>query len=283
MADTPISFPAQAPTGPTKHNADQNNPLVTLLPFALTAVTFLATFLFQIHQNNQQESFQQLQQQTQQDATLDSEWRKALEHLTAQDGPSASVGAYEMVSFLQAGKYSDQALAIIPSLLTKIDNPLTFDVVLFDINSHINQDSQSQLVAIDTILVKDLGDLCKRVPHCNPSIKDGSFAAFLQTPDEFIKNPKQTGLLDQAWTQIWELDSVSSALSNNWRGVHRVKPYPTPQGQDLSAGVVLLNNDWRGIDFSQAADLDGVAIFGKCKIDQTTKLSSSMTVRCTSR
>src|ERR1700749_4674513 len=108
MADTQISFPAQAPTGPTKDNADPNNPFVTLLPLTLTAVTFLATFLFQIHQSNQQESFQQLQQQTQQDATLDTEWRKALEHLTAQDGPTASVGAYEMVSFLQGGKYSDQ-------------------------------------------------------------------------------------------------------------------------------------------------------------------------------
>ena len=282
MADTPFSFPAQAPTEPAKHNADPNNPLITFLPLALTAVTFLATFLFQIHQNEQQE-FQQRQQQTQQDATLDSEWRKALEHLTAQDGPNASVGTFPMVSFLQAGKYSDQALAIVPSLLTKIDNPLTFDIILFDINSHINQDSQSQLVAIDTILVKDLGDLSKRVPHCNPSIKEGSFAAFLQTPEDFIKNPKQTKLLDQAWTQIWELDSVSSALSNNWRGVRRGKPYPTPQGQDLSRSVVLLNNDWRGIDFSQAADLDGVAIFGKCKIDQTTKLSPSMTVSCTSR
>lgn len=77
-------------------------------------------------------SEQESQQQTQQIARADSEWRKELEQLAAKDGPSASVAAYEMVSFLGGSKYGDQAFAIVPSQLTKLDNPLTFDVILFD-------------------------------------------------------------------------------------------------------------------------------------------------------
>jgi hypothetical protein len=268
-----------AAKGPANHNTDEKNPVVTFLPFVLTAVTFLATFVFQIYQNRQQNNFQESQQQAQQQTIADSEWRTALEQSTAKDGPSASVGAYEMISFLGSGKYGDQAVAIIPSLLTKVDNPLSFDVILFDVNPHITQDNQSQLIAIDTILVRDLSDLYSKFAHGKASAKDRSFAAFLQAPNQFIDDPKQADLLNQAWTQTWELDSVSSALSNDWRGVNWVTPHPTPQNQDLSGGVVLLNNDWRGIDFSEAA---GLAILGKCKTDETTKLSSSTTVKCTS-
>jgi hypothetical protein len=300
MADTQASFITPTATAEqANHNTDKDNPVVTFMPFVLTAVTFLATFVFQMYQNRQQNSFQesqqqaqqaattlqskfqQLQQQAQQDAAADSEWRKALEHLTANDSPTASVGAYEMVSFLGAAKYGDQALAIVPSLLTKIDNPLTFDVILFDVNPHITQDNQSELIAIDTILVRDLSDLYRKVAPGRTSAKDQSFAAFLGAPDQFIVDPKESDLLNQAWTQTSELDSVSSALSNDWKGVNWGKAHPTPQGLDLSGGVVLLNNDWRGIDFSQAASLDGAAIYGKCKIDHTTKLSSSITVKCT--
>jgi hypothetical protein len=284
-------------TRPVKHHAEKKSPVVTFMPFVLTAVTFLATFVFQICQNRQQNNFQESQrraqedatkqqsafqlsqQQVQQDATANSEWRKALEDLTAKDGPSASVGAYEMVSFLGAVKYGDQALAIVPSLLTKIDNPLTFDVILFDINPHINQDNQSQLITIDTILARDLSDLYRKVTHSKASARDRSFGAFLQAPDQFIDGSEQADLLNQAWTQTWELDSVSSALSNDWSGVNWGALHPTPQDQDLSGGVVFLNNDWSGIDFS-GAELDGIAFFGKCKMDQKTKLPRSATVNC---
>lgn len=286
-----------AKTRPAKHHTEKKSPVVTFMPFVLTAVTFLATFVFQIYQNRQQNSFQEsqqraqedatkqqsnfqlLQQQAQQDATANSEWRKALEDLTAKDGASASVGAYEMVSFLGAVKYGDQALAIVPSLLTKIDNPLTFDVILFDINPHINQDNQGQLITIDTILARDLSDLYRTVTHGKASARDRSFGAFLQAPDQFIDGSKHADLLSQAWTQTWELDSVSSALSNDWRGVNWVAPHPTPRDQDLSGGVVFLNNDWSGIDFS-GAELDGIAFFGKCRIDPKTKLPRSATVNC---
>jgi hypothetical protein len=268
-----------AKTRPVKHHPGEKSPAVTFIPFVLTAATFLATFVFQIYQNRQQNSFQESQQRAQEDATANSEWRKALEDLTAKDGPSASVGAYEMVSFLGAAKYGDQALAIVPSLLTKIDNPLTFDVILFDINPHINQDNQSQLITIDTILARDLSDLYRTVTHTDTSAKNRSFGAFLQAPDQFIDGSVHADLLNQAWTQTWELDSVSSALSNDWKGVNWPAGHPTPQDQDLSGGVVFLNNDWSGIDFS-GAELEGIAFFGKCKIDQKTKLPRSATVNC---
>lgn len=280
MADSSMSFRPASQTilGPETETARTEQPvdsgvkrysIVTLLPFLLTALTFLATFTFQVYQNRQQNRFQQLQQQAQQDATIDSEWRKALEQLQAKDGSSAAVGAYEMVSFSETQRYRDQALAIVPTLLSKIDNPLTFDVILFDINPHINQENQNQLIALDTMLTRDLTELYGKIANSKSFRKDRSFATFLQEPEQFIDDNHQSELLKQALTQIWELDSVSSALSHNWRGDGLGAKHPTPRDQDLSGGVVFLNNDWRGIDFREA-NLEGAAFFGKCKIDKTT-------------
>jgi hypothetical protein len=112
-----------------------------------------------------------------------------------------------------------------------------------------------------------------------PFPKVSVFSAARQAPDKVIDGSKQADLLNQAWTQTWELDGVSSALSIDWKGVKWGTLHPTPQGQDLSGGVVFLNNDWRGIDFT-GADLDGIEFFGECKVDQTTKLPPSATVKC---
>jgi hypothetical protein len=228
------------------------------VPLALTAATFLMTFLFQIYQ-----------QRTQAEFTEGTEWRKALEHVASKDPATAAIGAYEMESFLET-KHRSHARDIAMTLLPKLDDHLVFDLILFGALPNIDKSSQSQVVEVDRLLVEQLHDLHKEAVKEDDGKKtlpkDISFSHFLEDPEAFFSKETEGESLRLTLEKTWELDSVTHALSKLW---HRngLWPTATPSGLDLSE-IVLFNNDFTGVDFKKARITTGAAFYGGCQVSK---------------
>jgi hypothetical protein len=189
------------------------------------------------------------------------------------------VGAFQMESFLDDKGHRDQAREIAATLLPKIEDKFTFDVLFFDLSSGITNDNQNQIVTLDGILVGKLrDDYDKAMSHkgSKPLPPDTSFANFIQHPDLFLDDESQSYLLADALNTAWELDSTSSGLSSAWKQGAGINV--SPKDQDLS-GIVLLNNDFSGIDFQEASSMRDAMIIGDCMINGT-KIPEGVFKRC---
>jgi hypothetical protein len=127
------------------------------------------------------------------------------------------------------------------------------------------------------VLTRDLKGLYKTYNNNERLPEDQSFGAFLQHPRRFIDEQKHSDDLKEALIQIWELDSVSGALSTIWGGRPGDRP-PVQIASDLTGGITFLNNDFRGIDFRNT-NMEGVAFYGNCKVDEE-KVPPLVTQQC---
>lgn len=228
--------------------------LISLLPLILTAATFFASFAFQI-----------VQQQIQRSSAEDAEWRKALEDVSADSSSQATRAAYEMESFINSRKYGAQARQITASLLPKIDDKFSFDLILFDLLPGTTQRTQYQIISIDVLISQQLRDAYSIAKSnfngATMSSEKMTFQSFLDSPDRFYDPKNQAKDLDYTSAKIWELESTTNALSSLWIGSGKGSTI-TPQGQVLNK-MVLFGNDFTGVDFRTAAAMKNVNFCGK--------------------
>lgn len=241
----------------------------TLLPILLTAATFLISFLFQVYQ-----------QHSQLVSAEDSEWRKALEHVAAKDSATAALGAYEMQSFLDT-RHGAKARSIAITLLPQVDNHAIFDLILYDVLPGVNQSNQQQIVAVDRLIAGQLHDsyrdLLRDTARTKPLPTDTSFAHFLTDPAAFYEDESESEQLGRTLERTWELDSVSNALSSMW-SQKKLWSRLTPHGEDLD-DIVLLNNDFRSVDFKASRSMNGATFYGSCLVEKS-KLLPGASVEC---
>jgi hypothetical protein len=243
--------------------------LMTALPFIVTGATFLMSFLFQVYQQRYQSR-----------EAVDTEWRKALEHVASKNPTDAALGAYQMESFLTT-PHGDQARIIVATLLPRVEDHGAFDAILFDFFPGVTQANQDQLIGIDSALSHQLNDLYSQAIKSGTRDKDlpldPSFGHFLLEPEKFFDDNVEAESLRDTLEMTWELDSVSKALSQVWTGNDH--PRLSAVDQDLS-GVILFNNDFRAIDFpTKADDAVDLVFYGKCKVD-AKKVPPSAKVEC---
>jgi hypothetical protein len=244
-----------------------------ILPFIITCATFLLTFGFQLWQweadkanKDRQWTADQDAKKTDQDAQRDSEWRKALAHVSAKDSPGAIAAAYEMESFLNDPKYGGQARGITASLLPRVEDYFAFDEIFFTLLKKINQDNQNEIVSIDSMIAKDLRSLYEERFGQNRIGEHSqvSFGQFLDSPEQYFDASKESDKRRLAFSKAWELESVSHGLSELWRGQYSSKVTPTGQ---LLVDLTFYKNDFGGINF-KGAYLRGVKFVGDCNVDK---------------
>ena len=256
---------------PKPRSAIHHSPLwLTLLPFLITAGTFVLSFAQQYRQHKDDTQ-----------ATQDSEWRKALEQVSSKESDVAIQGAYEMESFLSDQQHGPQALSITSALLPNVNDQRFFDIILSGLFPKADQTNQSQFIAVNVALAGQLNDeyysVLKTLTNAKSSPADQSFADFLMHPDQFYREDSESDKLAYVLTKTWELDSVSHSLSKLWNHGPGV-PGATPNDQWLS-GVVLFNNDYSKADFRNARGMDEVLFVGNCKVNKTA-LPSGVDVKC---
>lgn len=234
--------------------------LVPLLPVGITAATFLISYHFQV-----------VQQTSQAASAEDTEWRKALEPIGKKDSGAAALGAFEMESFFtKNGHHFAQARAIDASLLPRIDDKFTFDVLFFDLIPETTQDSLNQIVTIDSLITTQLRELYSAAigNHQNEHLpKDMSFRNFIEHPAAFFDESTQSTDLNDVLTKTWELDSVTDGLRALWLGDY-ADHHLTPDKQSLG-DTVFLNGDFTGVDFRHTASMGDVQFYGDCKVDSS--------------
>ena len=98
--EAPESKPVESTTkkANSRRNARRRKVLVELLPVIITGATFILSFTAQLWQRHSERK-----------ATIDSEWRKALQQVSSKDSETAIQGAYQMESFVNDDRYGGQA------------------------------------------------------------------------------------------------------------------------------------------------------------------------------
>lgn len=253
---------------PKRGYATQRSPLwLTLLPFLITAGTFVLSFAQQYRQH---------MDETQ--ATRDSEWRKAIQQVSSKESEVAIQGAYEMESFLDDEQHGSQALSITSALLPNVNDQRFFDIILFGLLRKANQDNQRQFIALDVALATQLKDEYYRVVKTftkkKPPPPDTTFSNFLMHPELFYPEGSESDKLAYVLLKTWELDSVSHGLAKLWNLEPRTV---TPDGLYLS-DIVLFNNDFSKVDFRHTLGMDKGLFVGDCKVNKMT-LSPEMDVK----
>ena len=256
---------------PKRARASHRSPLwLTLLPFIITAGTFVLSFTQQYRQH---------MDETQ--ATRDSEWRKAVQQVSSKESDIAIQGAYEMESFLDDQQHGPQALSITSALLPNVNDERFFDIILFGLLPKANQKNQSQLIAIDVALATQLRDehyrVVKTFTRAKRPPKDVSFSNFLMNPGEFYREDSESDKYAYVLTKTWELDSASHGLAKLWNH-EPASPGTTPDGQSLE-GVALFNNDYSKVDFRQTRGMNEVLFVGDCKVNKMA-LPSGIEAKC---
>jgi hypothetical protein len=268
------SSEAQDPTAhkPKRARISHGSPLwLTLLPFIITAGTFVLSFVQQYRQHKDETQ-----------ATRDSEWRKAIQQVSSKESDVAIQGAYEMESFLDDTEHGWQALSITSALLPNVNDQRFFDIIFFGLLPKADQESQSQFIAVDVAVAAQLNDeyfrVVKTFTKKKPPPADQSFPNFLMNPGEFYPDDADSDKLAYVLTKTWQLDSVSHGLAKLWNRDPK-SPGATPDSQWL-AGVVLFNNDYSKVDFGQAHGMNEVLFVGSCKVNKST-LPTGTVVNCT--
>jgi hypothetical protein len=256
---------------PKRARASHRSPLwLTLLPFIITAGTFVLSFTQQYRQH---------MDETQ--ATRDSEWRKAVQQVSSKESDIAIQGAYEMESFLDDQQHGPQALSITSALLPNVNDERFFDIILFGLLPKADQKNQSQLIAVDVALATQLKDehyrVVKTFTRAKRPPKDPSFSNFLMNPGQFYREDSESDKYSYVLTKTWELDSASHGLAKLWNH-EPASPGTTPDGQ-LLEGVVLFNNDYSKVDFRQTRGMNEVLFVGGCKVNKMA-LPSGIEVKC---
>ena len=267
------SSKVQARTGhkPKRARVSHRSPIwLTLLPFIITAGTFLLSFVQQYRQHADETQ-----------ATRDSEWRKAIQQVSSKESDVAIQGAYEMESFLDDDEHGPQALKITSALLPNVNDQRFFDIILFGLLPKANQKNQRQFIVLDAALAAQLKDeyyrVTKTFTRAKRPPKDPSFSNFLMNPDQFYREGSESDKLAYVLTKAWELDSASHGLANLWNH-EPASPGTTPDGESLD-GVVLFNNDYSKVDFRRTRGMNEVLFVGHCKVNETT-LPSGIVAGC---
>jgi hypothetical protein len=257
---------------PKRARVSHHSPLwLTLLPFVITAGTFVLSFVQQYRQHSDETQ-----------ATRDSEWRKAIQQISSKESDVAIQGAYEMESFLDDDEHGPQALSITSALLPNVNDQRFFDIILFGLikKANQNQENQRQFIALDVALATQLKDEYYRVVKTFTKKKrppaDRSFPNFLMHPDQFYSEDSESEKLEYVLTKTWELDSVSHGLAKLW---NREPPSVTPDDLYL-AGVILFNSDYSKVDFRRTRGMNEMLFVGNCKVNETT-LPSGIVASCT--
>jgi hypothetical protein len=242
---------------------------LTLLPFLITAITFLLSFAQQFSQHAVEAK-----------ATRDSEWRKALQQVSSKESEIAIQGAYEMESFLDDEQHGQQAMEIAAASLPNVTDKRSFDLIFFNLIKKADQKNQSEFIAVDVAITEQLRDdyfkaiesfrKAKRAPS------DTSFDNFVMHPDQFYRGDSESEKLADVLTKTWELESVSHGLADLWSS--QALPKISPDGHRLNE-IVLLNNDYSAVDFSHTKGMTNALFVGDCKVDQTA-LPAGVTVDC---
>ena len=270
-AETPDRTQDKVGHKPKRRRVSHRTPLwLTLLPFIITAGTFVLSFAQQYRQHADETQ-----------ATRDSEWRKAVQQVSSKESDVAIQGAYEMESFLDDQQHASQAISITSALLPNVNDQRFFDILLFGLVPKANQKNQSQLIALDVALATQLNDeyyrVVKTFTKTKPSPADNTFPNFLMHPDQFYSEDSESDKLAYVLAKAWELDSASHGLAKLWNHEPSA-PGTTPDGQSLD-GVILFNNDYSKVDFGHARGMNNVRFIGDCKVNATT-LPSGVVANC---
>ncbi|MGC2621342.1 MAG: hypothetical protein WA414_20020 [Acidobacteriaceae bacterium] len=227
-------------------------PLLTVL---ITAIGIVFTLCFQIYQTREQS----LQKE-------DSDWRAALEKVSVDESTSA-IGAFEMQSFLQNRRYNSEARSIASAVLPTVRNRYEFDAAFSSLLADTTQNNQRDVISIASNLsnqVRNLYSATQKQAAVGPTFNNITLEGFVLDPDQFIDDETQSGILDQALTETWELDTVIQGLSRLWLPSGH-KRLAVPKDADL-AGIVFLNGNFNGVDFS-GADMYDSYFIGRCHVE----------------
>lgn len=228
-------------------------PLLTVL---ITAIGIVFTLCFQIYQTRE-ESIQK----------EDSDWRAALEKVTVDESTSA-IGAFEMQSFLQNSRYHGEARSIASAVLPTVTNRYEFDAAFASLLADTTKDNQRDVILIASNLsnqVRNLYSLAQEQPAGDDAaLQNMTLEEFVLDPSQFLADDTQSEALDKALTEIWELDTAIHGLSSLWlpSGGKRLA---VPKDTDL-AGIIFLNGNFDGVDFSGAVMYDTYFI-GHCHVE----------------
>jgi hypothetical protein len=241
--------------------------LIPLLPFLVTGATFVLTYISQERQQKQQI-----------EAAMDTEWRKALEHIEGESSSSIAAGAYQMESFFGT-KRDVQARAIAASLLPRVSNPINFDSLFFDLLPGTTQANLHYIVTIDSVLSDRLKELYSRAISSPKKMLPGdqSLGHFIQEPEAFFDEFKDVDQLAATKSTAWALDSVSSGLNDLWTGSSGL-PHLTPEKQILD-DCIFLNSSFPGVDFRTSWSMKNVEFLGDCTVDRSL-LQNNVKVNC---
>lgn len=241
---------------------------LTLLPFLITAITFLLSF-----------GQQYWQHQDEAKATRDSEWRKALQQVSSKESEIAIQGAYEMESFLDDERHGQQALEIAAASLPNVADKRSFDLIFFNLIKKADQKTQSEFIAVDFAITEQLRDdynkAIESFSKTKPAPADESFDNFVMHPSQFYLEDSESDKLADVLTKTWELESVSHGLARLWS---QTWPKISPDGHWLNE-VVLLNNDYSAVDFTGTKGMTSALFVGDCKVNQKA-LPAGVTVDC---
>lgn len=244
-----------ASAGSKDHFIQNLNALTPLLTVLITAISVVFTFCFQL-----------LQTKATSEDKQDVAWRAALDKVTS-DEKSADIAAFEVQTFAENPRYRAQARTIEATLLPILPDKYEFDAAFFLLLKDTDKTCQSDILVVARNESNRLRDLY----HATVPLVDGkptddpskSFENFVLHPDAFFTEDSQQDKLNQALVDAWKLDSVTAGLSSLWNPKN---PRLSPGNADLS-GIVFLNNDFSGVDFSQAS-MDDVEFFGSCSVER---------------
>jgi hypothetical protein len=250
--------------------------LTPLLTVLITAVGIVFTLCFQFYQTREQ-AFEK----------EDSDWRAALQKVS-MDESSSAIGAFEMQSFLGTSKYHTQARSIAAAILPAVRNRYEFDVALGNLLDDTNAQNQTDIITVaynlsNSIRASYAAAVRKATTPTQPV--QITLQQFILDPETLLNDDTDSSQLDTAETQAWELDSVIHGLSSLWprsgRRAHTGKGLALPKHADLQ-GIIFLNADVTGVDFTRAA-MDGSYFIGTCVTADAKMPSNVATIECTSK
>src|ERR1700730_525036 len=232
-----------------------------ILALVVTGITFVVTVRTQSKQfaftaATQAEQFQKTAE-FQRDTNEDSQWKDALGKVSFKDSESALVGAFGMEGFGRNKRYQEQARSIAAASLPLVRNVAAFDQIVAVIENDSTNQNQSDLIEISEMV-----SFAQRARHgiVHAAAGKGSrLPSFLEYDILSIDmDPTVMARMDPQGTKVaaWELDTVSHHLRTLWNNPqHKAEP----SEQNLAA-VVLENDDFSGLNFSQA-DLSAAVLY----------------------